>query len=409
MNSMYDQADKLPYLSVKKCPNCEQLVQKDINVCPSCKYDFIAQEVIDENKEPEKEQEEAAVTKTNQDDNQEEIEEKVNNNPGIKQSFCTFCGFRLSEGQKFCGKCGSKVDLNFEKHTCPNCHEQIEASLSFCPYCGTKQTKDEEQEEKTTQEQTSELDNKTQTTSTSTSFTKMVENELEENNQQVDEQNKKAKKKANPQRVKKIVFASIQLFITLVILAVFLFVPLVTKDPFIKTIIPIIKKESTEQFMNGYKLIQTFMSPATRTVLLQNANGDIFMSGVTEKVCDIIKITVEDQQRLTVAYVVVTIVYGAVAFGLVVQFFASFISIFLKRPLEGKVLVFAMIVDLFGIAIVYPTHFFGKFKGYDTWLIYVFALTFLYWFVIKIAFLKENKNRPKKEKKSKYSDADLLD
>ena len=108
MNSMYDQADKLPYLSVKKCPNCEQLVPKDSNVCSSCKYDFIAQEVIDENKEPsledneeiETSQEEEQETETNQ----EEIEEeKVNNHSNIKQCFCTFCGFRLSEGQRFCG------------------------------------------------------------------------------------------------------------------------------------------------------------------------------------------------------------------------------------------------------------------------------------------------------------------
>lgn len=64
-------------------------------------------------------------------------------------SFCSNCGYKLSEESNFCNNCGAvvnfEVDNNFEKrkttyegeiHKCPNCGEVLNSFVSNCPSCG---------------------------------------------------------------------------------------------------------------------------------------------------------------------------------------------------------------------------------------------------------------------------------
>ena len=61
-------------------------------------------------------------------------------------AFCTQCGSRLEEGDKFCSNCGfhlivsSENDLNVVAliMQCPNCGNSINAGKKFCTRCGTK-------------------------------------------------------------------------------------------------------------------------------------------------------------------------------------------------------------------------------------------------------------------------------
>ena len=54
--------------------------------------------------------------------------------------------------------------------------------------------------------------------------------------------------------------------------------------------------------------------------------------------------------------------------------------------------IFSVTIMLFiSCLLVYSSVFFDAFSGYQSWLIYAFALCFLVWFIIKLVFLKENK------------------
>ena len=50
---------------------------------------------------------------------------------------CSNCGNTVPEGEKFCSKCGSKLDGADEnrKH-CTNCGSVIENNSQYCPKCG---------------------------------------------------------------------------------------------------------------------------------------------------------------------------------------------------------------------------------------------------------------------------------
>ncbi|MFQ6106532.1 MAG: zinc-ribbon domain-containing protein [Thermoplasmata archaeon] len=46
---------------------------------------------------------------------------------------CRECGSALKEGDRFCGKCGARQELN-----CPKCGAEIADDDAFCGKCGTK-------------------------------------------------------------------------------------------------------------------------------------------------------------------------------------------------------------------------------------------------------------------------------
>lgn len=55
--------------------------------------------------------------------------------------YCGKCGNLISEGAKFCGRCGAPVpQKQTPKKICPNCGAEFESAMVFCEHCGTKLT-----------------------------------------------------------------------------------------------------------------------------------------------------------------------------------------------------------------------------------------------------------------------------
>ena len=57
-------------------------------------------------------------------------------------AYCGKCGTQLSEGVKFCPKCGEEIikncgnELNEREKFCPKCGAQMSNKAKFCPKCG---------------------------------------------------------------------------------------------------------------------------------------------------------------------------------------------------------------------------------------------------------------------------------
>ncbi|MFX0196578.1 MAG: zinc-ribbon domain-containing protein [Candidatus Hodarchaeota archaeon] len=62
----------------------------------------------------------------------------------VKQPFlryCGVCGVPLTPDSRFCGHCGSRVDVfseNSRRFICPNCGKEIKREYRFCPKCSTQ-------------------------------------------------------------------------------------------------------------------------------------------------------------------------------------------------------------------------------------------------------------------------------
>mgnify|MGYP002627228202 CR=1 FL=1 len=48
---------------------------------------------------------------------------------------CSKCGAELSEGEKFCAACGTKVEA---AKFCATCGAKLKAGAAFCTECGAK-------------------------------------------------------------------------------------------------------------------------------------------------------------------------------------------------------------------------------------------------------------------------------
>ena len=60
-----------------------------------------------------------------------------------KEHSCPQCGAPITEGDRFCGGCGSKVELQVPKSDaatkiCSTCQEKIPETAQFCSCCGVK-------------------------------------------------------------------------------------------------------------------------------------------------------------------------------------------------------------------------------------------------------------------------------
>ena len=49
---------------------------------------------------------------------------------------CSNCSHPISEGEKFCSKCGQKVKNESENNYCINCGSKLENDNQFCSNCG---------------------------------------------------------------------------------------------------------------------------------------------------------------------------------------------------------------------------------------------------------------------------------
>lgn len=65
----------------------------------------------------------------------------LNQKSGVEHA-CSTCGTAVTEADKFCGSCGSPVEISVQEEAaetavCPSCEQQIPAHASFCTCCGT--------------------------------------------------------------------------------------------------------------------------------------------------------------------------------------------------------------------------------------------------------------------------------
>jgi DNA repair exonuclease SbcCD ATPase subunit len=67
---------------------------------------------------------------------QEEKEHKEQEEQRLEeQCTCTVCGYRNSEGVKFCQECGAKLGANA---LCPSCGAKLTPGVRFCGECGAR-------------------------------------------------------------------------------------------------------------------------------------------------------------------------------------------------------------------------------------------------------------------------------
>ena len=104
------------------CPDCGREYHRKCWKTTGCCADAECQEKAKEKTAEAEQNKKEEILKTNK------IEEKPMQ--------CTKCGMDLLAGQKFCPKCGNKIQV-MEHRTCVNCNSVIGANMKFCPNCGS--------------------------------------------------------------------------------------------------------------------------------------------------------------------------------------------------------------------------------------------------------------------------------
>ena len=105
MHDLYKQGN-LPYLTVKLCPNCNELIPIDKDICPKCSYDFVTKKLTKEEKKEEK------------------VTEKEDNNINYEEDPHYFVNTSNNNKIIYCDKCGAKMIFKMGKNgkflACPN-------------------------------------------------------------------------------------------------------------------------------------------------------------------------------------------------------------------------------------------------------------------------------------------------
>lgn len=424
MHSIYKQGE-LPYLNVKMCPKCEKLVSLSEETCPHCSFSFKDNSDVknfkeDKNDELEKketlveekqENKEVVIeSKAKENDLIEEIvEEKPLINPKEKFMFCDNCGAKIIGPQKYCGGCGVKVS----KTICPSCSQIIDSHLLFCPLCGEKL------QDPVSNVSTSNVDVTNQPIpqvsfeeENSNEILKEVKEEALINNEEVLEQKSEETEITSDKNTtfsvkigRKRTFLIIQLIVVLIVSAVMLFVPILTQAKFIDVVIPCIKNEnSSETMVTGLGVINhiiemiknktfIFEEGSVFYQMVVNSNGESIYSA-NNFIQMIIGLFADSPKEVGhfASEIVFLVVYLFIILSLLIAVLTSIFGLFSKKkPYKGKTLGLVIVSLLVAIILVYTATFTNEFKGFDSWLLYAFALTFFLWFIVKIVFLKEVK------------------
>ena len=401
MHSLYKQ-NNLPYMNVKVCPKCQTLVSLDKETCDKCSYNFITKETKVEYKDiTDYAKQHAAASKnvkansTIQEKTEEfETHEKTAKATKEKFIFCDNCGAKIIGSQKYCGGCGVKVS----KMICPSCDQIIESNLSFCPYCGKKVNENKESNvEKTTQH----VDHQFVTSDQKVinikfeEQTKTEETPIIDEKEQVEEIKTETKSNFAVKMGRKRVFASLQLIYTLILIAIVVMVPILTKQSFIESIIPTFTNSSNETIVT-LKDMFAFIIESIKTQSLdisiiadklKNNDGYIFTS--LKLVNDLLNSYPD--YKLLISFIVVCVVYGCLTISLLTALISSIIHLFKKNSYKGTALGLITLSFLLGCLLIYSNIFTYSFANYDSYMLYGFAVSFLFWFLIKIIFGKESK------------------
>lgn len=401
MHGLYNQQN-LPYLAVKKCPKCNSLLPLDAKSCNNCQYSFIKNEM-------QKEETKKEEVKQNT-----EVLTKKEENLTIKSIYCDNCGNKVLISQKFCPSCGAKIN----KIICPNCGQIQDAYLKECTRCNKPLNTNE-----LASEETSKVDLiKENRNLTSDANSLGLNNEIkekdiindtnlnEENKQSlINDDNKEIIENEIPSDLKEIVlmprkriFILLQIILVAIITLVCLFVPIVTKDTVYNTIFNLINKTATDSIITGKECIKLWISsPNDFSIIskfLVNENGNYLISSLPFASSIINSLGNIEAQ---VSFYAISSFYLLTLLASLITLLSSIIGFFNSKPFHGKSICFLMISLLIGAIIIQPNCIIGTFKNYDCWILYGFALSFLFWFIIKIVFFKENRIYKKKKKEIK--------
>ena len=458
MHSIYKQGN-LPYLSVKMCPKCEQLLPLNVESCPNCSYNFtsksIGQTQLREKKEepvvaakptakPTLVMQKAPVVATSEPE-YESKEVKAEEQP-VEQPkkvekcvYCDNCGAKIIGSQRYCGGCGAKVS----KRICPSCDQIVDANLTFCPLCGERL---QESSNVTPVETPVTNQVPVQPVQPIQQFygqpqgyngqpiniylnqnsaqakveeqpleVKPVEEEVKEElpATEVVEENKKDNNGINMGR--KRLFLIIQLLIVGVIAAIMVMVPVLTSNNFFKALIPCITgKDNIETLVTGKGVVAYIIECVKTKTLVLDQSSELFNSiSVDGKpiftsmpfIYQLLKLISSNPDSLAtiISIVVVVVSYGLIALAMLICLLSGFIGLFVKKPYRGKALGFLLISLLIGALFIYSSTFFAPFVGYDSWLLYAFAIIFFIWFVVKLVFTKEAKMYKKAKEQAKLA------
>ena len=419
MHSLYKQAN-LPYLNVKLCPKCNELVKIEEETCSKCSYNFVTKEaekkeevtkneyknIADYAKEHEIATKNATINKEINEEKTEEFERAqiINKNTKEKFIFCDNCGAKIIGSQKYCGGCGAKVS----KMICPSCEQIIESNLTFCNYCGKKVNDTPSNVEKV-EEHVNEQVIQTEDTIVKIKLEKEEKTEAIKTEEISVVEPISLDKPLNEivKMGRKRVFVSIQLFFTLVILLLAIMLPLLTKESFISSIIPSFTGENTETVITGKDYILFVINSIKDGFDLSNIeasltglNGGYIFTGM--KLIDKIFAVFGDIHLMS-SFVVVSLVYALIFGNCISLIITSITGLIRKTPYRGSSLTVTNISLAVGLLLIYTNRFSENFYDYDSWILYAFALLFFYWFIVKIVFGRESRiyKATKKANKSK--------
>lgn len=402
MHGLYNQQN-LPYLAVKKCPKCDALLPLDATTCNNCQYSFI------------KKTKEEEVVKSN-----DVLIKKEDRSISNKTIYCDNCGNKVFISQQFCPHCGTKIN----KTICPFCGQIQDARFTTCTRCNKPLSTNEAIKEDTLNTNKNDLINeneiKTENEINKNNESKVeneinkinesqIENEIKNDENIVNELPKDIAKNEVGGNLKEIVliprkriFIFLQIILVAIISLVCLFVPLVTKDTVYNTIYNLINKTSTESIITGKECIKLWItSPNDFTLIskyLVNENGQYLISSLP-----FISLFLNSfgDINVQVSFYAISIFYLLTLLFSFITLLSSIISFFNTKPFYGKSICSLMFVLLIGAIIIQPNCIVDTFKNYDCWILYGFALTFFFWFIVKIVFFKENRLYKRKKKEIK--------
>ena len=366
MHGLYKQSN-LPYLAVKLCPNCDELVPVEKDICPNCKYNFVYKEVKKEETETKAKgnyvELEAYSKKQNIAANK--IEEDIPIDSLIKTNekfvFCDNCGAKIIGSQRYCGGCGIKVS----KRICQNCNQIIDAHLTFCPLCGTKGVVEEQVSVNNSPTTNVYLNQQINAPVNEEVETQEVNQNFEDNNvQQVEYTNddnvvlqeveEKEKLEVIPLNEvvnmgRKRLFVIIQILVVAIVAAIMVVMPILTKQPFVVALVSYFKGENNETMISLSSLFNylkenisssnLIMNEQALESMLTNGNNKVLFSDVSfiSLIINAFPSSLEQYSKsLSVSLFAMISIYGLIILSMVGLLISSIAGLFNKSPLKAK-------------------------------------------------------------------------
>lgn len=188
-------------------------------------------------------------------------------------------------------------------------------------------------------------------------------------------------------------FLILQLLLVSCLLVIMLFMPILTKSSFVESIKTLFHRDGTETVMSGMDyfkvLINTTFNDMTVLTKYVTINDHIIFSDVSIISNILTKISEGEALRVYVAFALMLVVYTYIFITLLIIYISSIVGLFRRTPYRAKTVGALLWALLIGCASIYINRFSGLFTGCDSWLIYGFAVMFVYWFLVKLIFGKE--------------------